>query len=164
MFSVYEIATGKVVANVQGTQGTVAAQVGEGQALFPHQLDPARHFVDHASGKAFEAKPMALVVDGFRIEGLPDGATINGVPAADWLPPEGELAPRVTVEAPRHIPETLVLRDYRALRAEAYPAAGEQLGALMKAFAALRAGKPVPADAEAVLAAVGAVKVAHHKP
>ena len=49
-------------------------------------------------------------------------------------------------------------QDYRDLRAQNYPDRDEQLGAAMKAIAALAAGKPVPDDALEILDAVEAVK------
>jgi hypothetical protein len=53
--------------------------------------------------------------------------------------------------------------DYREARIKAYPTAGEQLDAQWKIIAALMDGKPAPADALAVKAAVDAVKRRHPK-
>lgn len=55
-------------------------------------------------------------------------------------------------------------QDYAKLRAGAYPDAGEQLGALVKAVAALIEGGPPPADAAAVIEDVAAVKAKFPKP
>jgi hypothetical protein len=162
MFTLYDRATGRIVGHVssQKTAEANAATVGFIEGRFA----PERFWVKGGKKpKAVAREPMNLTVDGFRISGLPKGATINGVPMAKWAPPDGDLAPRVLIEAPRHIPQTLILKDYRALRAESYPPAGEQLGAYAKIAKAMMEGAAPPADAVAVLAQIDAVKAAHPK-
>jgi hypothetical protein len=154
----YEIATGRVRRVIDGDLGTVLANLKPGQSAVAGRVDGGRFWIDHATGAAVPLTPMTPVFDGLSVSGLPDGATINGTPATEWEPPAGEIAPRVLIEAPRHVSVDAVLTDYRAKRAAAYPAIGDQLDALNKAIAALAAGEPVPADAAAILATVANVK------
>jgi hypothetical protein len=163
MFTLFDRSTGQVLGSFNHRKSADLNAV-DGRGLIEGDYDAGRFWIEDGEPPvARERKPMVLAVDGRSIAGLPKGATINGVPASSWVAPDDEVAPRVLIEAPRHIPQALVLKDYRALRAEAYPPAGEQLGAYAKALQALLEGKEPPADALAVLAKIDAVKAAHPK-
>lgn len=188
--TIYDAASGAVLYTCDVEQDA-ELRLMPGEAWVKGHVDGSTHWIKPETGKANMRRPMTIKATANALSRIPEGAVVvqggEQFEVADgalvYEPDLGlEQQVRLEVLHPHFLPATVTVpigpdaatvtgamkrklkQDYAALRKAAYPAEGEQIGALVKAVKALMKGEAVPADALQILAGIDAVKAALPKP
>lgn len=189
--TVYDATSGVVLYSCDVEQDA-ELRLMPGEAWTNGHVDGSTHWIRPETGKANLRRPMTIKASANALSRVPEGAVV--VQGGEQFEVSGgalvyepdlglEQEVRLEVLHPQYLPASVAVpiraeqaapiagatkrqlrQDYAALRRAAFPAEGEQIGALMKAVQALLAGEAVPADALAVIAEIDAVKAANPKP
>lgn len=159
IYTKYDKKSGRINGQVVGR---VDVQDTEVEGYIEGSWDPRDYCV--VDEHIVPLKNMNLGVNGRKIEGIPANSTIHFreekiTVSGAWEAP-GRGADVVIITCDRYRPATVKLVDYVALRADEYPAIGDQLDAIWKT---LSKSKTLAPETHEMLKNIEAVKAKHPK-